>query len=169
LDFESQSAYPITVRGTQTDTHQVLEKTFTIDILNVVDVTVRGELYDVTHQLIDSSKLRSADKVIIELELIPDQTHQGQLAVLFSVALWVADSGQIRLYMFNGDTWVEWNGDWAILSGVQSIILQDHHKLTLWQDKLPNFSSGQFHIFGGYRLQNGEIVYSPQPFDISIP
>ncbi|BAP55042.1 hypothetical protein THII_0745 [Thioploca ingrica] len=169
LDFENQVAYPIVVRSTQTDTHQVLEKTFTIDILNVIDVTVRGELYDITHQSIDSSNLRSADKVIIELQLIPDQTHQGQLAVLFSVALWVADSGQTRLYIFNGDTWVEWNGDWATLSSVQPLILQDHHELTLWQDKLPNFSSGQFHIFGGYRLTNGEIVYSPKPFDISIP
>ena len=169
LDFENQVAYSIVVRGTQADTQQVLEKTFTIDILNVVDVTVRGELYDVTHQPIDSSNLRSADEITVKLQIIPDQTHRGQLADLFSVALWMADTGQTITYMLNGNTWVEWDGDLATLASVQTLILQDQHELKLWQAKLPNFSLGQFRIFGGYRLKTGQVIYSPKTFDISIP
>jgi hypothetical protein len=169
FDFESHHAYPITVRSWQTDTQEILEKTFIIDILNVIDVTVRGKLYDVTYQPIDSSHLRSADEVTVELQLVPDQIHRGQWGEMLSVALWVAKSGETITYMLNGDTWEEWDGDLATLRSVQTLTLQNYHELTLWQDKLPNFSAGQFHIFGGYRLKSGEVVYSPQPFDVLIP
>ena len=170
LDFENQSSYRITVRGWRTDNTQlILEKSFIIDILNVVDVTVRGKLYDATYQPIDSaSHLRSAEEINVELQIIPDQIHRGQAAELLSVALWVANSGKIATYMLNGDTWEEWDGDLATLRSVQTLTLQDHHELTLWQGKLPHLSSGQFYIFGGYHLKNGEIVYSPQPFEVTI-
>lgn len=168
FDFESHRAYPITVRSQQTDTQEILEKTFIIDILNVIDVTVRGKLYDVTYQPIDFSHLRAADEVTVELQLVPDQIHRGQWGEMLSVALWVAKSGETITYMLNGDTWEEWDGDLATLRSVQTLTLQNYHELTLWQDKLPNLSAGQFHIFGGYRLKNGELVYSPQPFDVPI-
>ena len=81
----------------------------------------------------------------------------------------MADTGQTITYMLNGNTWVEWDGDLATLASVQTLILQDQHELKLWQAKLPNFSLGQFRIFGGYRLKTGQVIYSPKTFDISIP
>ena len=70
--------------------------------------------------------------------------------------------------MLNQDTWEEWDGNLATLRNVCTVTLQDHHELTLWQGKLPNLSAGQFHIFGGYRLNNGEVIYSPESFNIPI-
>ncbi|BAP54712.1 hypothetical protein THII_0415 [Thioploca ingrica] len=170
LDFGTQPFYSIAVRSQQHETGQSIEKIFTIHWLDDVDVNYVGEVYNLkTGQLLEPSLIQATDDIMVKIQLFPDQIHHGQAVELFSVALWRSfDETQSVTYMLENNTWKEWNGDLSHLASIQSVTLQDHHDLLLWQGQLTHFSGGQFSVFIGYRLISGEIIYTLNPFKISV-
>lgn len=170
LNFETQPFYSIAVRSQQHETGQSIEKIFTIHVLDNVDVTYVGEVYNLkTGQLLEPSLIRATDDIMVKVQLFPDPAHYGQVAELFGVTLWRSfDETQSITYMLTNNTWKEWNGDLNHLASIQSVTLQDHHDLPLWQGQLTHFSGGQFSIFIGYRLMTGELIYTVNPFTISV-
>ena len=167
LDFETQATYSITVRSQKLETGQSIEKNFTIKVINLVDVNILGEVRDTRSRLLSTADLKTNQKLTIRVQLIPDVKHRGQQADLVCVAVYLRDHLTV-MYMLNGKTWTEWNGELATLRATESVTLQAHHDLILWQDKFADFAKGDLKIFGGYRLASGEIVYSPDSFDIRV-
>ncbi|NJO17513.1 MAG: choice-of-anchor D domain-containing protein [Thioploca sp.] len=171
LDFETQPFYSVAVRSQQRETGQSIEKILTIKVLNEVDVAYVGEVYNLkTGQPLDPSLIQATDDIMVKVQLFPEQTHYGQTVELFSVALWRSfDETRSMTYMLENNTWKEWNGDLSTLAHIQPLTLsEDHHNLLLWQGQLTHFSGGQFSIFTGYQLVTGELIYTINPFKISV-
>ena len=171
LDFETQPFYSVAVRSQQLETGQSIEKIFTINVLNDVDIAYSGEVYSLkTGQRLEPSLIQATDDIMVKFQLFPDQTHYGQVVELFSVALWQSlDETQSMTYMLANNTWKEWNGDLNNLASIQSLTLPDHHEFIIWQGQLSSFSGGEFSIFIGYHLMSGELIYnSLNPFKISV-
>ena len=171
LDFETQPFYSVAVRSQQRETGQSIEKIFTIKVLNEVDVAYVGEVYNLkTGQPLDPSLIQATDDIMVKVQLFPEQTHYGQTVELFSVALWRSfDETRSMTYMLENNTWKEWNGDLSTLAHIQPLTLsENHHDLLLWQGQLTHFSGGQFSIFTGYQLVTGELIYTVNPFKISV-
>jgi hypothetical protein len=171
LDFEAQPFYSVAVRSQQAETGQSIEKIFTINVLNDVDITYSGEVYNLTTgQRLEPNLISATDDILVKIQLFPEQTHYGQMVELFSVVLWQSlDETQSTTYMLANDTWKEWNGNLNNLASIKSLTLPDHHEFILWQGPLTGFSGGNFSVFIGYRLMSGELIYNTlKPFKISV-
>jgi predicted outer membrane repeat protein len=171
LDFETQPFYSVAVRSQQSETGQSIEQIFTINVINDVDIAYSGEISSLTTgQRLEPNLIQATDNIMVKIQLFPDQTHYGQMAELFSVALWQAlDGTQSMTYMLANNTWKEWDGNLNNLASIQSLTLPEHHELMLWQGQLNSFSGGEFSVFIGYRLMTGELIYNRlNPFKISV-
>jgi hypothetical protein len=170
LDYETQSRHPITVRAWKPKEASYLTATFTIELLNKIDVQVWGEVQTTRRaQVLDPTNLPAADDVMVKIHLVPEQTHQGKSAELISVAVWKPlTHGETRMYRRADKSWIPWNGDFTNLLSNQSLTLNSHNELTIWQGQLTHLSNSEVELLVGYQLATGEVVYSTVPFIIRV-
>jgi len=168
LDFEKQRSYAIKVRGEEIESHQALEKTFTIDLVNLVDVGVdEVAVNDLGGRQLRLSSVAANEPVTIKAKIVPDVEHLGQTAELFMVTNFVQDQ-QVSLKMLVGTQWQAWDGNLSTLQGVRTVTLQENVELTLWSGPLAEFSGGKVEVYVGYRLNDGTVTYSLRPFEIQV-
>ena len=170
LDFETQPAHTITVRAQKLESTFDLTATFTIQLLNKIDVQVWGEVQPTNQvQVLDPTNLLATDDVMIKIHLVPEQTHQGESAELISVAAWKPlNEGETRMYRRADKNWIPWNGDFTNLLSHQSLTLNSQNELIIWQGQLNYLSNSEVELLVGYQLNTGEIVYSTIPFIIQV-
>ncbi|BAP56088.1 hypothetical protein THII_1791 [Thioploca ingrica] len=170
LDYETQSRHTITVRARKLKDASYLTATFTIELLNKIDVQVWGEVQTTRRaQVLDPTNLPAADDVMVKIHLVPEQTHQGKPAELISVAVWKPlIDGETRMYRRADKRWIPWNGDFTNLLSNQSLTLNSHNELTIWQGQLTYLSNSEVELLVGYQLATGEVVYSTVPFIIRV-
>ena len=170
LDFEIQPAHTITVRARKPESAADLTATFTIQLLNKIDVQVWGEVQPTNQaQVLNPTNLLATDDVMIKIHLVPEQTHQGKSAELISVAAWKPlVEGETRMYRRADKNWIPWNGDFTNLLSHQSLILNSQNELTIWQGQLTYLSNSEVELVVGYQLNTGEVVYSTIPFTIRV-
>jgi len=158
LDYEKQTHYSITVRAQTAHSHLSLEKTFTIELQNEIDVEIaevrnrRGKILSL------SSPIPSQP---IALQLIPDITHRGQYADLLGVAE-IIQGQQVTWRNLAGTEWQAWAP--TTPASIQSVLLQDTVEVELGD--LSQLVGKEVYVYVGYRLANGEIIYPPQPLEI---
>jgi hypothetical protein len=170
LDYETQPRHTITVRAWKLEDASYLTATFTIQLLNKIDIQVWGEVRTIRQaQVLDPTNLPAADDVMVKIHLVPEQTHQGKSAELISVAVWkpLVD-GETRMYRRADKHWIPWNGDFTNLLSNQALTLNSHNELTIWQGQLTHLSNSEVELLVGYQLANGEVVYSTVPFIIRV-
>lgn len=166
MDFETQPTYAITVRSWKTEEPQFhLEKTFTIHLINQIDVTVLTKLPDSQRaQRLSATDGQNQDEVEITLQLLPDLTHQGKLAELMKVMFWrPLASNEILMYRLEGTQWIPWHGDLAELLTGQVLTLQSQHEMTLVFKPPFDWNQGEVNLVVGYQLSAGEIFYAAVP------
>jgi len=162
LDFETEPRHNITVRSTERQIGADIEKTFTIKVINVADVIVQGEIRDILTDSLIERPLNATESVKFTVQLIPDKAHHGLDADIICMALSLVNQETAAIYVLEGEQWQEWNQSIA-LPAVMRVTLQDSHNLTLWQGQ---FTQGQLNLYVAYRLETGELVYSPEGFEI---
>jgi hypothetical protein len=171
LDFETQTTHSITVRAQKLEDATItLTATFTIQLLNKIDVRVWGEVRTTNQaQVLDPTNLPATDDVMITIHLVPEQTHQGKLAELISVAVWKPlVEGETRMYRRADKNWIPWHGDFTNLFSHKSLTLNSQNELTIWQGQLTYLSNSEVELVMGYQLTTGEVVYATIPFTIRV-
>jgi len=166
LDFETQDHHQITVRSTERQLGADIEKTFTIKLINVADVIVQGEIRDILTDSLIESPISATEAVKFNVLLIPDKAHHGLDADIICMALSLVNQETAAIYVLEGEQWQEWNQSIA-LPAVMRVTLQDSHNLALWQGQFTP-KEGQLNLYVGYRLETGELVYSPEGFEITF-
>ncbi|NJO14603.1 MAG: choice-of-anchor D domain-containing protein [Thioploca sp.] len=170
LDYETQPRYTITVRAWKLEDASYLTTTFTIELLNKIDVQIWGEVQTTNQaQVLDPTNLPAADDVMVKIHLVPEQTHQGQPAELISVAAWKSlVDGEPRMYRRADKHWIPWDGNFTNLLSNQLLTLNSQNEVTIWQGQLTHLSNSEVELLVGYQLTTGEIVYSTVPFIIRV-
>ena len=164
LDFETQEDHQIRVRSTERQLGSDIEKTFTIKLINVADVIVQAEIRDILTDSLIERPINATESVKFNVQLIPDKAHHGQEAEIICMALHLVNEETETIYVLEGEHWQEWDQNIA-LPAVMSITLQENHNLALWQGVFTQ-KVGQLNLYVGYRLETGELVYSPEGFEI---
>ncbi|MDY6991028.1 MAG: choice-of-anchor D domain-containing protein, partial [Pseudomonadota bacterium] len=168
LDFERQKSHAITVRSQKAGSPQIQEKTFAIEVVNIVDVQIQEALIrDKAGALLSAEAIEPNSDITIEVQLVADEMHIGRQVELLGAALYVQDDKTTTFKQDNND-WHSWSGDLADLTALETLRLRPQQQLTLFQGQLTQFAGGQLHIFTGYRLPNGEIIFQPNSFNIKI-
>ena len=104
-------------------------------------------------------------KIASEVEV--DQEDVGQLAECLVVAQYKVEAGMDgdpANYMLSVNGWENWSGDLNDLSGV-ACELGETHRIIAHDDEL---FPGGFQLYFGYQLEDGKIVYSPEPFSFTV-
>ncbi|MEK8017725.1 MAG: cadherin domain-containing protein, partial [Candidatus Parabeggiatoa sp.] len=164
LDFETEPRHNITVRSTERQIGADIEKTFTIKVINVADMIVQGEIRDILTDILIERPINATESVKFNIQLIPDKAHHGQEADIICMALSLVNEETAAIYVLEGEQWQEWDQN-ITLPAVMSITLQENHHLALWQGQ---FTQGQLNLYVAYRLETGELVYSPEAFEITF-
>jgi hypothetical protein len=153
LDFETQpTTYTLTVRSQKANTSYHLDQTFTIDLINQIDVTALAPVS--SHQ-----------DTPISLKLLPDVTHQGQQAKFTSVILWQPSaSKETFMYRRDGARWIPWHGELTHLLSGQAVMLTNQLDVTLVLDPPLDWNDGEVTWLAGYQLPTGEIFYTVVPW-----
>lgn len=170
LDYETQVEHHITLRSQEINTQTVIDKTLTLESVNLIDVALQGAVSNAEGHSIEPPSLNHREKATVTLHIFPDSEHYGQPAELLSVALYHQNDTTIAAYQLDyQQQWQLWDGNLATLTAMQQVHLAKQHEINLLQGQLAGFSGGELNIYGGYRLLNsGEIVYSLNSFDIGI-
>ncbi len=153
LDFETNSSHNITIQGTT-------EKTFTIDIINIPDITIHGELFENITNFIETT---TNNLEAVKIQFIPDITHRDLEADILAVASYTIDQ-QTNFLVRNDETWQEW--DRFTLPAFTHLILEDEHEIALFNSN--QFPAGELQVYIGYRLDNKELIYNSTPITIEI-
>jgi len=170
LDYETQVEHRITLRSQDIKTQAVIDKTLTLELVNLIDVALQGAVSNAEGHSIEPPSLNHRERATVTLHIFPDSEHYGQPAELLSVALYHQNDTTIAAYQLDDQQqWQLWDGNLATLTAMQQVHLAKQHEINLLQGQLAGFSGGELNIYGGYRLLNsGEIVYSLTSFDIGI-
>ncbi|MDY6993567.1 MAG: fibronectin type III domain-containing protein, partial [Pseudomonadota bacterium] len=170
LDYETQAKHSITLRSQEINTHAFIDKTLTLELVNLIDVALQGAVSNAEGRIIEPPSLNHREKATVTLHIVPDIEHYGQPAELLSVALYDQHDTTIAAYQLDDkQQWRLWDGNLTTLTAIQQVHLEKQHEINLLQGQLAGFSGGELNIYGGYRLLNsGEIVYSLSSFDIEI-
>ena len=151
LDFETQPTYTLTVRSQKANTSYHLDQTFTIKLINQIDVT--------------ASPVSPHPNTPIALKLLPDVTHQGQRAEFMSVILWRPSANkETFMYRREGTRWVPWHGKLTNLLSGQAVMLTSQSEFTLVLDLPFDWNDGEVILLAGYQLSTGEIFYTVVPW-----
>ncbi len=153
LDFETDSSHNITIQG-------IKEKIFTIDVINVPDIDVHGKIFN---DITDFIKISANDLKAVTIQFIPDISHRNQEADILAVAAYTVDQ-QTRFLVRNNDTWQIW--DRFTLPEFTHLMLEDEHEVALFNSG--EFTAGELQVYIGYRLDNKELIYNPNPITIEI-
>lgn len=168
LDFETQKNHEIVVRRRKAGTTSILEKTFTLEVINTIDVQIEeAHIRDETGQTISPNQVNALEVITIEIQLVPDKAHIGQTVELIGAALYLQQN-KTTTFMLDGQIWRAWDGDLNTLQPIRTLTLQAHHALTLWQGQLTDFSAGELQLFMGYRLNSNEVIIQPESFNIRV-
>jgi|GEM_PF-1063010 len=183
LDLERQPYYEVTVQCQEEPT---TEETFTLTVLNQIDVTVEASIFDAVGQTLppvtgttSRFEVPATAEITLTLHLLPDITHRNfgvttptPVADLIVVALYLRNGKIIGSYQLNDDAqWQDWGGEINTLIGAQSITtLPKDYALTLLSGvSLIDFADLEFQLYVGYRLNStGDLIYSPTPISIQI-
>ncbi|MDM8557950.1 choice-of-anchor D domain-containing protein [Candidatus Parabeggiatoa sp. HSG14] len=169
-DYEEmvQPYYNITIRSMNSETEEEMDdKTFTIELTNMVDAVV-ANLYNAETDETIESPINATDIKEIKVQLIPDTTHHGLEADIVSATMYI-QNGEIVFHKLDDNGWQPWNGNIMTLSSTQTltqITLQNSHDivLPLLPAQFTNFEGDEFQIYVGYRLiDTGELVYDHEP------
>jgi hypothetical protein len=166
LDFETQMTHDITIRSRATEIEGQIEKTFTIELVNIIDVVVTGEIRDANNLALSTTAIPTNQPVKIMIHLTPDAEHRGQEAEIIAMALHYQDQRLVDSLALNeAQQWQFWDGNLFSLPGYQRQILPEKADLLLYQDSFSDeFAKGTLKIYVGYRLiATGELVYPQEP------
>ena len=153
LALEEKASYSITVKS-QLKTGSLQEagkeESFTIEVINFIDVGVNVDIRDTKGGTQRQSPLSMTDDVTITLVLIPDKSHHEAKALL----------GMLKILQINGDE--QTREESVSLFNEKPIPLSEKHEIELWQgpinnlelwrDTRSNFTGIQFEIYPGYCL-----------------
>jgi hypothetical protein len=164
LDFETQTTHDITARSQATEIAAQIEKTFTIELVNVIDITVTSEIRNVNNLVLPTNTIPTHQPVNIMVHLTPDAEHQGQEAEMISVVLYFQAEQLIGVFALDeAQQWQLWDAHLLTLPSYQRQTLPKKAEW-LFHGSFPNeFAGSRLEIYLGYRLiATGELVYSPQ-------
>jgi hypothetical protein len=164
LDFETQTTHDITVRSQATEIPAQIEKTFTIELINVIDMAVTSEIRDANEVALSTATIPTHQPVKIIAHLTPDAEHQGREAEMMSVVFYFQAEQLIGVFALDeAQQWQLWDGHLLTLPSYQRQTLPKKAEW-LFHGSFPNeFAGSRLEIYLGYRLiATGELVYSPQ-------
>ncbi len=179
LDFEKQSNHNITVLRQVVETEEVIEteeavetadaieKTFTVEVINKIDISILGEVRDITGTL-RSTPITTTDDIQINVQLIPDIEHHGLEADVISLVIYLQGEA-IKTYILDGETWAEWDDKYLLdLPIVKHLTLQESQNIPLFQGQLTEFAGGEMRFYVGYRLETGAFFYQPESINVIL-
>jgi len=182
LDFETQSYHDITVQVIETTPNTVsianngedteenaIEKTFRIDIVNLLDMSLLGEVRDAFGNLIEPP-IDATEEIQVSVQLIPDSEHRGLEADIIFLASYIQEGEMVSYYMLDSDGWYQWSDKYLLeLPIIKRLTLQDSHNLQLFQGALTEFAGGEIRFYVSYRLvETGTYVYQQKSVDIMV-
>ncbi|EDN71519.1 VCBS [Beggiatoa sp. PS] len=168
LDFEKQSFYNLTVSSTQIETGQPAVETFTLKVVNLMDVATPVEIRDAATDAVIAQPLHAANNVTITVQLIPEAEHRGLEADIVSIAMYRQGDTIVGEFVRDSSSWQVWDHQLVTLPAIKEVVLQNNHEVSLWQGPLTGFAGGQVDMYVGYRLENGALFYNPEPVTLVI-
>jgi hypothetical protein len=169
LDYETQKNHNITVRTRSKTSQKVIEKKFRVEVLNIIDISIQGEIRDAAGNVIESP-INATDEIQINAQLIPDIDHRGLEADIVCFSTHFQDEEIVGEYILNGENWEEWDDNsLAELPIIEHLILQDSHEVQLFQGSLEQSVGEEIRFDIGYRLEDtGEFVYQAESINIEV-
>jgi len=145
-----------------------LEKTFRIDIVNVLDILLQSSVRDTNGNLIELPL--DAEEIQVSVQLIPDMEHRGLEADIICLANYIQEGESVASYVLDNEGWYEWDDKYLLeLPIIKRLTLEDSHNLQLFQGALTEFAGGEIKFYVGYRLvETGAYVYQQESVDIMV-
>jgi len=140
---------------------------------NSVALDVQGNQHQsnscILHSLVTESGLsgnnlniKNNDKLSITSKFKPDPQYIGQTAKFLAVVNYTSEEGNTMNYSLTNNGWSEWNGSIEGLPYKQQITLSNQHEFQVFNGILDGWP-GNYQLYSGYQLQNGNIIYNSQP------
>jgi CSLREA domain-containing protein len=170
LQYEVQPQYSVKVRSTNLSTGKTLEKSFSIDLVNIPNIHVPASFLDAQGTAWNKTSFSANEFLNLSLRLYPESTHKGKTVDLILVGVFMPNDAPTNytLLMLNPDfNLAVWDGDFAHLQSVGRMVLDTPHDFQIWNAALPAVN-GKLAIFLGYRLDSGEVFYQPQAVSLDI-
>jgi len=162
IDFEDHTHHSIKVRSQKIGQAQAVETTFTIKVINVIDLEVSNVA---VQSEVSPQRYQNTQPIGVHIQLTPDSEHIDQRVDLIAVAM----SNDAQLMMLADQQWVIWNGDLNTLAAVNSFVLKEQHQhILLWQGKRTQLPTQEIQIFVGYRLQNGALIFPSESLALKL-
>lgn len=117
----------------------------------------------------NGSTINTGDTITIEHKITANANDLEESIDWVIVAFFNPEnSDQTQLFARQGDSWQSWDGQLdQIPSAKTSTLLADEYVLAIFQGQLSGMA-GQLVIYSGYRLENGDIVYSRLPTILNV-
>jgi len=112
-------------------------------------------------------EIMANDKLTISSKFEPESQYIGQTANFLAVVVYTSETGVATKYSFTNNGWKAWNGAIEALSDKQSISLTTQHEFQVFSGSLEG-SPGNYQLYSGYQLQNGNIIYNSKPLSFQI-
>jgi len=110
------------------------------------------------------------DTATVTMQLEPASTHLGELAELVMFAYYQPHLYAEKLtFMRTEERWIAWEGSFPTLTVAEpEVLLQKRQAITIFQGPLNSLFSGITTVYLGYRLANGDLVYSGEPISFTL-
>lgn len=105
----------------------------------------------------------STESFFLDFTLMPAQTGQGEIYI-------VARHNQLWYMLDVKGDWLPWNGNISDLQSYQQITFNDSYNIQV-SSRLrsgENLSQGEYLVYAGYRIAEGDIYYLEQPLGLMI-
>ena len=102
----------------------------------------------------------------IASELVVDEDDVGKSAQCLVVAGYSNQAGGAEpdIFILSDDGWEIWDGSLSDVTGMECVLMENH-KITAHDGEL---FPGEFNLFFGYLLENGKLVYGPEPLRFMV-
>jgi hypothetical protein len=111
--------------------------------------------------------LSENDPVKITTQINPAPKDIGQTVEYVAMVHYQGDNGENGLIMRSGESWETSNGEPQEIASAGEYTLFDTQEFHVFEGALEQMQ-GQFTVFVGYRLKNGDIVYNPEPMQFRV-
>ena len=172
LDYETQKNHNITVQTRSLKTQEVIEKNLSIEVLNIIDMSIQIEIRDAAGNIIEPP-INATDEIQINAQLIPDIKHRGLEADIVCLSTHIQDEEVVEQYILS-EKWEKWDDNYlAELPIIEHLTLQNSHEVQLFQGSLEQFVGEEIRFYEeirfdlGYRLEDtGEFVYQSEYINV---
>ena len=113
------------------------------------------------------NQVSQTDMVYISFTIIVDPKHVGKKADIVMVVFYKTDISE-QVYMRRWDEWSFWNNIWKNLAVAETDIqLSKNLDVIVFEGNVKNMP-GNFTVYVGYKLRNGDIFYSAEPITFAV-